>query len=231
MTDQALIDRANEVIERLFALDEAIANARAFRAFLEDLHARDLSVVREPHIAAISMARAGFLRSAISTVMACLDPEDRRRNRASVGQILAMLKDAELVAFFPEHGTPPDFGAAVLQQVRRDYETLTKGDLFSRGKRLRDDAIAHILIRDDPTPTVSYETIYALHDAAEQLVIGLYQVCDRGIPEFIEHRPRLIDHARVFWNTYFDGMDLGSGDQHDEADHRECSILSRFRRR
>src|SRR6266446_654583 len=58
-----------------------------------------------------------------------------------------------------------------LLQVRRDYQALIQSDLFERGKRLRNDAIAHILVPDDPTPTVSYETIYALHDAAERLAI------------------------------------------------------------
>ena len=43
MTDAALIDEVNE---RLFALDEAVANARAFRALLEDLQARDVSACR-----------------------------------------------------------------------------------------------------------------------------------------------------------------------------------------
>ncbi len=102
MTNRELIDRANEVIDRLFALDQVIANARAFRALLEDLHARDLSVVSGPHVTAISIVRAGILRAAIGTTMACLDPEDRRGNRASVGQILHMLKNAELVAVFLE---------------------------------------------------------------------------------------------------------------------------------
>jgi hypothetical protein len=86
MTDPALIARANKIIDRLFALDEEIANGRAFRALLEDLHARDLSVVKEPHIAAITVVRAAILRAVISSVVACLDRGDRRRNRASIGQ-------------------------------------------------------------------------------------------------------------------------------------------------
>jgi hypothetical protein len=205
-----LIDRANEVIKRLFALDEATANARAFRALLEDLHARDLTVVKEPHITAISMVRAGILRSSIGTAMACLDPEDRRGNRASVGQILAMLKDAKLVAVFPEPGTSPDSAAAALDQVRHDYEALVKGDLFGRGRRLRNDAIAHLLIPDISTPTVEYETIYRLHDAVERYVLSLYKVCDRGTPQFLSHQASLTEHAKVFWNTYFNGMQLRS---------------------
>jgi AbiU2 len=203
MPAPALIDRANEVIERVFALDDAIANARAFRTLLEDLHARDLSIVEEPHVTAIAMVRAAILRAAISTVMACLDPSDRRGNRASVGQIIDMLKDAEIVAVFAEPGQPEGSGPAALQEVRRDYEALLKDDLFERGRRLRNEMIAHLLIPNDPTPTVSYETIYRLHDVAEGVVIGLYQVSHRGRPQFINHQARLIEGAKVFWDTYF----------------------------
>jgi len=208
MTNRDLIARANEVIERLFALDEEVANARAFRALLENLHARDLAIVKEPHIMAIAMVRAGVLRSAIGTVMACLDAEDWRGNRASVGQILHTLRDAQLVAAFAEPGTPSDAGSAALQEVRRDYDALVKGDLFKRGKRLRNDAVAHKLIPDDPTPTVTYDAIYALHDTAERLTIGLYRVCARGTPQFLGHKADLIRHAEVFWDTYFNCMQL-----------------------
>jgi hypothetical protein len=67
-----IIARVNEVLERLFALDEAVINARAFRAILQELHGRDLSIIRGPHVAAITMARAGILRAAIGSVMASL---------------------------------------------------------------------------------------------------------------------------------------------------------------
>jgi hypothetical protein len=60
MIDPALIACANEIVARLFALDEEVANGRAFRVLLEDLHARDLSVVEEPHIAAITVVLAGI---------------------------------------------------------------------------------------------------------------------------------------------------------------------------
>jgi hypothetical protein len=83
------------------------------------------------------MIRAAILRSAVSTAMACLDPSDRRNNRASVGQILDLLRDERLVAVFPEPGTRAGLGTAALDQVRRDYQALVEGDLFDRGKRLR----------------------------------------------------------------------------------------------
>src|SRR5882672_3525661 len=98
MLDPALRERANEVLERLFLLDEAVANARVFRAYLEELHRRDLPSVKEPHVSAIAMARAGVLRSAITAVMACLDRSDSRGNRASIGQILRMLEDSAVAA-------------------------------------------------------------------------------------------------------------------------------------
>jgi hypothetical protein len=205
MVDQELTDRANEVIERLFALDDAVSNARAFRALSEDLHARDLSIVKEPHVTAITMVLAGILRSAIGVIMACLDPKDWRGNRASVGQIIDMLKDAKLVAVFPEPGTPKDLGVAALQRVTRDYDALVKGAAFERGRQIRNDAIAHLLIPDKRTPEMTYETIFSLHDAAEQLVSDLYEVCDRGRPRYHDHLPTLTEHAKVFWDTYFAG--------------------------
>jgi hypothetical protein len=184
LPNRALIDHANEVIDRLFALDEAVSTARAFRALLEDLNGRDLSVVVEPHISSITMVRAGLLRSAMGTVMACLDPEDRRGNRASVGQILTMLKDEHVAVFFPAPGSARDAASAALGQAKEDYKTLVAADLFGRGRRLRNDAIAHLLIPDKRTPTVEYEAIYQLHDAAERLVTVLYNITDRGQPDF-----------------------------------------------
>jgi hypothetical protein len=210
MTDRALIDKANEIIERVFALDDAVANARAFRAQLEDLHGRDLSVVTGPHVHAIAAVRAAILRAAITGTMACLDPPDRRGNRASVGQILDMCKDATVVAVMREPGTREETQLAALEQARAEYAALVGGEPFARGKRLRDDAIAHVLIRDDPTAAVEYETIYQLHDAAERLVTALYQVCDRGRPRFVEHQAMLVEGARVFWDTHFRGMQASS---------------------
>ena len=113
----------------------------AFRALLEDLHARDLAIVKEPHITAIMIVRAGILRSAIGAVMACLDPEDRRGNRASVGQDSAMLQDATPLAVFPERDGARQSAAEALQRARGEYAALVKSDLFDRGWRLRNDMI------------------------------------------------------------------------------------------
>jgi hypothetical protein len=201
MTDPALIARANKIIDRLFALDEEIANGRAFRALLEDLHARDLSVVKEPHIAAITVVRAAILRAVISSVVACLDRGDRRRNRASIGQILSLLlEDAEVGALF-------NTGTTALQRANDEYVDLVESELFERGRNLRNKAIAHLLTNGNgPTAQAAYDTFYELHDAAEQLTIGLFKACDRGEPRFLDLQPTLTKHAKIFWDTYFAGM-------------------------
>jgi hypothetical protein len=201
-----LRDRANEVLERLFALDDAVANARAFRAVLEDLHGRDLTVVKGPHVAAIAMVRAGVLRAMIGTIMACLDRSDRRGNRASVGQILNLLDDAELAAVLPEGKAAAVAQPGLLEAAQRDYTALQEGTPMQHARRLRDDAVSHTLIREDRTPTVSYEALYALHDVAEQLTTRLYEACDRGKPKFLGHEADLRENAKVFWDTYFVGL-------------------------
>jgi hypothetical protein len=44
MADAKLVARANEVIDRLFALNEAMESADAFCAYLKELNARDVLV-------------------------------------------------------------------------------------------------------------------------------------------------------------------------------------------
>ncbi|HEY1865331.1 MAG TPA: hypothetical protein VGG77_16950 [Roseiarcus sp.] len=161
MADAKLVERAHEVIDRLFALNEAMESADAFCAYLKELNARDVLVkqyaVLEPsdvgarHVVSIRWVHGGILRAAIGTIMACLDPEDSRRgNRASVGPIIQLLKDKTLVDLFAGTGQ-----GMALQQARERYEALLKDDLFDPAKRLRNDMIAHILIPDTPTPKSS----------------------------------------------------------------------------
>jgi hypothetical protein len=152
------------------------------------------------------MVRAGTLRAAIGVTMACLDPGDRRGNRASVGQILDLLQNSTLAAVFPDNAKAAADAAEALASVHTDFEALRQDKLFQDGRALRNDAIAHILIPDEPTPTVVYDTFYKLHDAAEKLVIGLYVACARGRPQFIGHEERLRRLATTFWDTYFAGM-------------------------
>ena len=128
MVDAAakLIARANEeVLDPLSDLADAMINVDAFCALLSDLHARDLPNVEKSHGVAIRMVRAGILRAAIGTVMACLDPFDPRGNRASVGQILGTLKDPALANLFAKSGQG---STTALQQARRSYKDLQKCD-------------------------------------------------------------------------------------------------------
>jgi hypothetical protein len=207
MADPGLIERGNEAFGRLQELDRtAVTNARAFRALLENLHGRDLSVVQEPHVGAIRLVRAGILRGAIGTVMACLDPADRCGNRASIGQILEILEEPNVADVFSYRWRSPGSGATTLQEARHDYDALLASDLFDRGRRLRNEAIAHLLVPGTPTPTVDYAAIYQLDDAAEQLMTKLSKVVGLGAPEFIEQCPRLTESAKTFWDTYFRGM-------------------------
>jgi hypothetical protein len=128
-----------------------MTNVEAFWALLKDLRARDLSVVKAPHVLAIRMVRAGILRAAVGTIMACLDPPDPRGrgNRASVGQILDALKDPTLADLFATDGQG---STTALQQARESYEGVRKSDSFDRVRRLRDKAVAHTL--NTPAPRV-----------------------------------------------------------------------------
>jgi hypothetical protein len=183
---------AKKVLVRLTALDLAMRNLHAFCALLKDLNARlvaDETVVEEPHAYAIRMVRAGILRAAIGTVMACLDPADQKRgNRASVGEIFGLLKDV-----------------AALHRVREFHKSLRKDPLFQRVKRLRDD-VAHNLVREDVQTPVEYEDVYKLAESAEQIVVELFAACGRGTPEFLDYHGPTGKHARIFWDTYFFGM-------------------------
>jgi hypothetical protein len=208
MADAQLVERANEVIERLFALNEAMESADAFCAYLKELSAHSVLVtehvlvnpdVAARHFAATRWVHAGIVRAAIGTIMACLDPEDSRRNRASVGQIIETLKDKTLVDYFASAGQG---STAALQQARVRYEALQKDDLFDRAKWLRNDVVAHILIRDTQTPKVNYEDVYDLRDAAEQIVTDLIAACGRQKPK----PAPVAEQAKFFWDTYLLGM-------------------------
>jgi hypothetical protein len=208
MADAQLVARANEVIERLFALNEAMESADAFCAYLKELTAHSVLVsehvlvnpdVAARHVAATRWVHAGIVRAAIGTIMACLDTGDWRLNRASVGQIIQLLKDKTLVDYFASAGQG---STAALQQARERYEALRKDDLLERAKRLRHDVVAHILIRDTPTPKVNYKDVYDLRDAAEQIVTDLIAACGRQKPK----RSPVAEQAKFFWDTYLLGM-------------------------
>jgi hypothetical protein len=212
-SDAKVIERAKkEVLDPLSDLDGAMTNVEAFWALLKDLRGRDLSLVKAPHVLAIAMVRAGILRAAVGTIMACLERYDRRRrNRASVGQILYALNDPTLADFFATAGQGP---TTALQQARASYKDLCNSDSFDRMTRLRNKAVAHTL--NTPTPEVDDEAIYELCDGAEQIVTDLFAACgplaediigERPVrPSFLHYRDTMAKHAKIFWDTYFSGM-------------------------
>ena len=75
--------------------------------------------------------------------------------------------------------------------------------LASAGSTCGADEQAHLLIPDEPTPIVAYETVFALHDAAEQMVVGLYQVCDRGKPRFPDYHATPNQARQMFLGYLF----------------------------
>jgi len=194
-------DLANDIMDRLRPLDEMIANARSFRALLEDLHGRELSAVKEPHISAINMVRAAILRAAIGAIMAAVDK--RGDDRASIGQIIHML-EAMGLSILAYRWPDSTFGAMTLKQASADWQDLLRSNDFKDCKSLRDNAIAHTLML--ATPTVQYESYFRLHDAAEKLTLQVRQICGFGEPSFLKHQSRLTASAKVFWDTYFQGM-------------------------
>jgi AbiU2 len=208
MADAQMVERANHVIERLFVLNDAMESADAFCAYLKELTAHSGLVteylvtpsnVDAKHVAAIRWVHAGIVRAAIGTIMACLDPEDRRGNRASVGQIIQLLKDKTLADYFASAGRG---STTALQRARERYEELLEGGLFDRAKWLRHDIVGHILIRETPTPKVRYEDVYDLCDAAERILTDLFAACGRQKPE----PAPAAEQAKFFWDTYLLGM-------------------------
>jgi hypothetical protein len=191
-------------------------NLDAFCTLLKDLNARlvvDGPSVEEPHAYAIRMVRAGILRAAIGTVMACLDPADQKRlNRPSVGEIFGLL-------------------AAALQPLRELHKSLRKDPSFERVKRLRDD-VAHNLVREDVQTPVEYEDVYKLTERAEQIVVELFAACGRGTPEFLDYHGPTAKHAKIFWDTCFFGTGSpGSAPEPHSADASQPATDRQNRRK
>ena len=105
MDRPTVVTDQNEVIDRLFALNEATESADAFCAYLKELNARDVLVKRflvrpsdvgAPHCLSIRWVHAESPGG--GTITACLDPEGSRPgNRASVGQIINCSKTRRLL--------------------------------------------------------------------------------------------------------------------------------------
>ena len=203
--DPAAVGAANEIMGRLDRLSETLANARGYRALLEDLRDRDTSSVTEPHVSAIHMARSGFLRAAIGTIMAALDK--RSRDRASVGQIIHMFQTilaGPALAVLTDRWPNNSFGTTTLQQATTDWASLVASVEFQECKDFRDGVVGHTLIF--ATPSVPTDAYFRLHDAAEALTLQFYAICGYGRPDFVANRDRLTTQAKTFWDTYWLGM-------------------------
>jgi hypothetical protein len=209
-----VLDRANDVLERADTLDDAVSNLQAFRSLLEDLNDRtslDLPPLDLPQqqVRAIEMVRAAILRSAISLVVAILDPTDRRGNRSSLGEIVKLLSDEALVEFLlttlsKGRGAMPV--KQKLHEVRSRYDQIAIEQSFKRVRDLRHSAIAHLLLRDEPLETVEYSDIFALADEIERLVITLYEGFGNiPPPNFLSLKKQTVERAKLFWQTYFTG--------------------------
>jgi hypothetical protein len=136
MIDPAVHERANEVLTRhLFPANATIRDARAFRALLENLHACDLRAVTGINAGAVVMVRARILRSVIGTVISVLDPADWRGNRASVGEILKILRQEPEVAAMLTAASSKRTGAPTIASITALYTGLVNGTPISGSGR------------------------------------------------------------------------------------------------
>jgi AbiU2 len=192
-----------------------VSNLQAFRGLLEDLNGRsavDLPplVLPQQQVQAIEMVRAAILRSAISLVVATLDPADRRGNRASLGEIVKLLKDEAFVEFLLStlrkgRGAKPV--KQKLHEVRDRYHEISAGQSFKRVRDLRHNAIAHLLLPEEPPATFEYSDVFALAGEIERLVISLYEGFGSiPPPQFLSFKEQTAEQAKLFWQTYFAGV-------------------------
>jgi len=76
------------------------------------------------------MVRAGILRSAISSVLACLDLPDDRNNRASIGQILKMLEDHDIQEVFIKDVHDKNYRLNLLKDAQMKFENMIQEEGF-----------------------------------------------------------------------------------------------------
>jgi hypothetical protein len=203
MMGSSMLDRANDLLDRVSKLDDAVTNLQEFRSLLEVLNARiDLPPLT---VDPVRMIQAGILRSAIALIVAILD--SRGSDRASLGQIVALLKDNKLVEFFLKkygQGSNDTMNKKLVEVCNR-YNQICIAQSFQWVKQLRNVEIGHILMAA-PIPTIRLSDVYILADEIEQQVITLYE--GLGIaspPNFSTEKRQTIEHANLFWNTYFLG--------------------------
>ena len=208
MTDDdgsSVSDRANKVIERACALDEAVINLHAFRSLLDDLSSRSPLVLPPEQLRAVEMVRAAILRSAIGLAVAILDPA--REDRASLGQILKFLED-EAVS---DRLTKPDPGrgakplAHKLAELRNRYTEVCSGQLLKRVRKLR-HTVAHLLVSSEANDPVEYTEIFAIADEIREQVTMLFRAIGLRTPHFVTYETTAA-RAKLFLETYLAGVE------------------------
>lgn len=208
MIDTAIKARADEVYEIAMMLDEAAINARAFRMLLGNLTGRARTAEESRHEIGLQMVRAALVRAQITAIVAMLDASDKRGNRASLGHILKLLDDADLVATLT-HPDPFDRNPANADQLKElhvQYNRIVESDVYRRIKDLRNRAIAHLLRLDSTETAVQNFDVSSIQDQVEELVAALFHGLGYGEPQFVSRGDMIRDSATLFWETYFLGL-------------------------
>jgi hypothetical protein len=210
--EPTMLDRATDLLERADKLDQAVSELQVFRSLLEDLDARTpihlppLELSRQ-QVEVIHAVRAAILRTAIALAVAILD--SKGRDRASFGQIAELLKDTKLIEFFLEKRGHNNIAKAAmskkLQEACDRYHQIYTGQPFQRVQQLRHDEIAHLLNREQPTPTSQHSDVVAIIDEIEDQVITLLKGLGMS-PHFITLKEQAVEEAKLCWDTYFAGV-------------------------
>lgn len=204
MTDST--ECANLALDRLFSLDSAMLNVCAFRALLSELHTAS-APVPYPHSDAAHMVRAAILRSMISGLMACLDRG--QRDRASIGQVLKLLKRETTIAAFANCASAIAKFKSDLGEIEGHYKALIVSADFISARALRDRVIAHNLVNMPPVSSSEYEGLYRLFDGISSIINDLHALTGRRMPQHIEDAAKIASSASLFWDTYRLGIKSG----------------------
>ena len=199
-------DQANDAIERMMKLRDSLANLQAFFSMLRDLANRLPLLLNDDHHIAIRVVRAGLMRSAIGLSCAMLDRSDRRGNRASIGEVLDILKDEKTVkAFAHRHRLPDPLGT--IESIRKRHAAFIGGESFKSIRRLRNDEVGHLLLSDDRAPNVQYDELYEAEKEIEEILNSLFTFAGIRTDDVQDDRRNSERRAKLFWDTYLIGVD------------------------
>jgi putative transcriptional regulator len=205
------LERANDVLERAMDLDDSVVELHRYRSMLEDLRSRTpVKRLAQPHVDALTVIHVSILRSTIVLTVAILDPPNqRRRERASLGQLFALLKDravADLLSA-PNARRRAHPNSQKLKEARAIYEQLHSGDTADKVRRLR-HSIAHLTAQTAKSglATVEYSDIFMIIDKIEECVTLLYLGFGITQPRFIELKDSAAKLAQLFCDTYLRGV-------------------------